>query len=75
MPALRCLVPLWIKGVAGVARKPLLHLPGRPLRLYLLKRLDAMLNKHVPIGYEDETGFHYGKPGDTCEHPECRKDD
>jgi hypothetical protein len=34
-----------------------------------------MLNKHVPIGYEDETGFHYGKPGDTCEHPECRKDD
>ncbi len=64
MPALRCLVPLRVKGLAGVARQPLPHLPRRPLRLYLLERLDAMLNKHVPIGYEDEAGFHYGKPGD-----------
>jgi hypothetical protein len=31
-----------------------------------------VLDKHVPIGYEDETGFHYGKPGDRSEDAESR---
>jgi hypothetical protein len=27
----------------------------------------AALNKFCPVGYEDKTGFHYGKPGDRNE--------
>jgi hypothetical protein len=30
---------------------------------------DAILNRLAPIGYEDETGFHYGTQARPCNSP------
>jgi len=75
MPALRSLVPLWIKGANGGLRKSWLPLPKRPLFPYLQRVRDSMLNRHVPMGYQDETGFHYGKPGDSSQDAGGRMED
>jgi len=29
----------------------------------ILAKLRATLNNRVPVGYQDETGFHFGVPG------------
>lgn len=39
-------------GGFALRARALLFLVARPLK--------AMLEKHIPIGYQDETGFHYG---------------
>jgi|GEM_PF-3369730 hypothetical protein len=64
MPALRCLVPSLIKGGNGGSRNSWLRSPKWLLLQYLRLVRDAILNKFCPFGYEDETGFHYGKPGE-----------
>ena len=35
---------------------------GRPFWIRALARVRAALGTHVPLGYQDEDGFHYGKP-------------
>lgn len=75
MPALRCLVPMWIKGANGGLRKSLLDLPKRTLFAHLRKAQDSILDRHVPFGYEDETGFHYGKPDDPVANAARRRED
>ncbi len=30
------------------------------LFVWLSEKLRAAMDKHVPVGYQDETGFHYG---------------
>jgi hypothetical protein len=56
-----------MKGVNGGLRKSLLRLHKRPLFAYPQMAVDAVLNRFCPIGYEDEAGFHYGRPGDRTE--------
>jgi hypothetical protein len=54
-------------NLAGVLKKFLLHLPKGPLFAYLQRIRDAVLKRLGPIGYEDETAFHYGEPGERSE--------
>lgn len=67
MPALRCLIPLGIKMGNGGLRKSLLRFPKRPLFRHLQIGADSVLHWFCPIGYEDETGFHFGEPGHRSE--------
>jgi len=61
MPLSRCLLPSEIKGVNEGARKSLPRSAKRPLFAHLRAGRDAILNRLAPIGYEDETGFHYAE--------------
>ena len=51
------------------ARTPQLIVPHKCC--HLLERLawyrDVILNYIAPMGYEDETGFHYGTPAPRCQ--------
>jgi hypothetical protein len=62
-----CSLPLEIKPVNVDARQSWRRCLQRPLLPYWQSVRDALLNRHVPIGYEDETGFHYGAEGGGSE--------
>ena len=34
--------------------------PLSPLRVGVIAKLRAMIENQVPLGYQDEAGFHYG---------------
>jgi hypothetical protein len=41
--------------------KPWVHTaPLSPLRIGVIAKLRAMIENQVPLGYQDEAGFHYG---------------
>jgi hypothetical protein len=49
-------------------RQSWLHCPRQALLRSLHKVRDAALDRFLPMGYEDETGFHYGpepEPGEA----------
>ena len=75
MSALRCLIPLGTKVGNGGWRSSLLRFPKRLLLSYLPMARDSVLNWLCPVGYEDETGFHYGKPGHGSADAGSRTDD
>jgi hypothetical protein len=75
MSALRCLIPLGTKVGNGGWRSSLLRFPKRLLLSYLPMARDSVLHWLCPVGYEDETGFHYGKPGHDSAHGGSRTDD
>jgi hypothetical protein len=67
MQVLRCL-PFWgIKRGKWSWRESWLGWLKGPLFASLRRVRDAMLDRHVPIGYQDETGFHYGAEADRSE--------
>jgi hypothetical protein len=72
MQVLRSLLPWGIKRVNWGLGESLLRCFKRPLFASVQTVRDAMLNRHVPIGYEDETGFHYGVEADRSEDGGCR---
>ena len=34
--------------------------PVNPLRIGVIAKLRAIIENQVPLGYQDEAGFHYG---------------
>jgi hypothetical protein len=48
----------------GYLRIPLVHCPKLLPFRYLQSLREAILDRFLPIGYEDETGFHYGREED-----------
>lgn len=40
--------------------KPWVHSTLSPLRISVIAKLRAMIENQVPLGYQDEAGFHYG---------------
>ena len=60
MQVLRCL-PFWGSKLGKWCwRESWRRCLKRPRFASLHRVRDAMLDRHVPIGYQDETGFHYG---------------
>jgi len=64
MPALHYLASWGTKGVNGGSRKALPRFLNRRLFPSLQTLGKAALDRFCPIGYEDKTGFHYGRPPD-----------
>jgi hypothetical protein len=59
---MRSLLPSGLPEVDTGLKKLLLLFPNRALRHYLHAAFDAVLDRYCPMAYQDETGFHYGKP-------------
>jgi hypothetical protein len=62
MPALHYLAAWDAKGANGGSRKALPRFLNRRLFPSLQALGRAALDRFCPVGYEDETGFHYGRP-------------
>jgi len=52
---------------SGIRRPSLL--PGKPAQM-LGQWLARLISRHVPAGYEDETGFHFGTDFQSRQSPD-----